>query len=332
MLERMRHRDQMRSQLMNNDGKLNDASMASQNQLMVEKLDARNRVDVFEQAFRRIKEATGVSDVNEVIQKIVSQESSMENLVALTKENQAKIESLNETRRSIKVKVDELKYSGVGGGHRRKLVDDHEEQLANSTARLERSRLKYERLSKIIISMKSGVGHLQEKLEPSRDELGGRSVELTDDTVAEVLRECELLLANIMRRVEASGDVTRKSRFGNIMNRNFSIPGGSPAPALAPALGESGKSEADDANKAAGISIDLDHTLRPYNQRIDLSLDDEEGGAGFRDDDGVGALGDDDEELTREKVKRASNQILSQIDRKMRSKAKKKGPNDFQDD
>jgi coiled-coil domain-containing protein 151 len=340
MLERMRHRDQMRSQLMTNDGKLSDGSMTTQNQRMVEKMDARNRVDVFEQAFRRIKEATGVSDVNEVIQKIVSQESSMENLVALTKENQAKIETLNETRRTIKVKVDELKYSGVGGGHRRKLVDDHEDQLANSTARLERSRLKYERLSKIIISMKSGVGHLQEKLEPSRDELGGRAVELTDDTVAEVLRECELLLANIMRRVEASGEVSRKGRFGSIANiKNpftMSMSAGIGIGAGAAGSGDADQLESEEAKKAAGISIDLDHTLRPFNQRIDLSLDDEEGGVGvgWREDEGVAALGDDDEELTREKVKRASNQILSQIDRKMRSRAKKKGsgPNDFLDD
>ena len=59
---------------------------------------------------------------------------------------QAKIEALGDLRRQIKVKVDEVKYSGVGGGHRRKLVDDHEEQLVNSAGRLERSRMKYERL------------------------------------------------------------------------------------------------------------------------------------------------------------------------------------------
>ena len=75
--------------------------------------------------------------------------------------------------------------------------------MVNSSSRLERSRLKYERLSKVIISMKGGVGHLQEKLEPIREELGGRNVELTDDTVAEVLRECELCLANVLRRVES---------------------------------------------------------------------------------------------------------------------------------
>ena len=40
--------------------------------------EAKSRIDIFENAFRKIKEATGVSDVNEVIQKIISQEGTTE--------------------------------------------------------------------------------------------------------------------------------------------------------------------------------------------------------------------------------------------------------------
>ena len=79
-------------------------------------------MDIFENAFRKIKEATGVSDVNEVIQKIVSQESTTENLIAVTRENQGKIEALNQLRKQIKTHCEELKYSGVGGGQHRKMV------------------------------------------------------------------------------------------------------------------------------------------------------------------------------------------------------------------
>jgi hypothetical protein len=211
---------------------------------------------------------------------------------------QAKIEALNDLRRQIKTKVDEVKYSGVGGGHRRKLVDDHEEQLANSAGRLERSRMKYERLSKVIIAMKGGVGHLQVRttfhaaqLQPppfvvilsftprspslthptpttlrtwparrrswSRSGTSWAGATWTSPTTpwpryaatttlataatapwlppvadadeaahptpphqrplsclasCQVLRECELCLANVLRRVEASADVLRKSK------------------------------------------------------------------------------------------------------------------------
>jgi hypothetical protein len=109
-----------------------------------ERLEQKTKIDIFENAFRKIKDATGVSDVNEVIQKIVSQEGTTENLMLLTKENQTKIEQLNEAKGGMKTKVEEIKYSGPGGGHRRKLVDDHEEQLTSSTTRLERCRLKYD--------------------------------------------------------------------------------------------------------------------------------------------------------------------------------------------
>ena len=108
----------------------------TQKSIAMEKIESRNKVDIFENAFRKIKEATGVSDVNEVIQKIISQESTTENLIAVTRENQAKIEALNELKKRTKQQCEELKYSGVGGGQHRKMVDSYEEQLANSGTRL----------------------------------------------------------------------------------------------------------------------------------------------------------------------------------------------------
>jgi hypothetical protein len=88
----------------------------SQKSIQLEKLESRNKVDIFENAFRKIKEATGVSDVNEVIQKIVSQESTTENLIAVTRENQGKIEALNQLRKQIKTHCEDIKYSGANNG------------------------------------------------------------------------------------------------------------------------------------------------------------------------------------------------------------------------
>lgn len=51
------------------------------------------------------------------------------------------------------------------------MVDDHEELLSNSMARLERVRHKHERLSKILISVKAGVEHLQDKLKSTANEV-----------------------------------------------------------------------------------------------------------------------------------------------------------------
>lgn len=306
MLERMKQRDKMRAQLAGtNDSSTNDAtsqqalSAVTQNMIANEKIETRNKIDIFENAFRKIKEATGVSDVNEVIQKIVSQEGTTENLIALTKENQSKIETLNEQKRRLKARVEEIKYSGVGGGHRRKMVDDHEDQLANSAARLERSRLKYERLSKGLVALKAGVGHLQEKLESVREEVGGKKLDLGDETAAEVLRECEMCIGNIMKRMRAAQEEQKRQRMF---------------------------SHDADASTAAGEEEGLDmSSSRPFNQRIDLNLLDEDAERSFVvEETSVG--GDlDDEELTRDKVKRASQQILLAVDRKKRKPKKRDG-------
>ena len=51
-------------------------------------------MSAYEAAFRKIKEATGVGDVNEVIQKFVTQKDTEKQLMNATKEAQAKIEAL----------------------------------------------------------------------------------------------------------------------------------------------------------------------------------------------------------------------------------------------
>ena len=55
-------------------------------------------MSAYENAFRKIKDATGVGDVNEVIQKFLTQEQTHDNLVSMTKEAQARIEQLAEER------------------------------------------------------------------------------------------------------------------------------------------------------------------------------------------------------------------------------------------
>lgn len=314
IIERMKHRDKMRKQLAGQedfDAKTQTMiNSATQKLLTNERLDARSKIDIFENAFRKIKEATGVSDVNEVILKIVSQESSTENLITLTRENQSKIESLNEQKRKLKVRVEEIKYSGVGGGHRRKMVDDHEDQLANSSARLERSRLKYERLCKALVAMKAGVGHLQEKMEVVRDDVGGKKIELSDETVAEVLRECELALVAVSKRIKAADEERKRANL-------FSS---APKKQIAQQMHSPGADSDEDMNEEADLNAS-----RPYNQRIPLSLYDDDGTADGRGALEEGSIEHDEDELTRDKVKRASQQILLAIDRKKRKPKKRTG-------
>ena len=326
MLERMQQREKMRSQLVraDSDGSGTNLNVGGigQSQQTALKTEVRNKIDIFEAAFRKIREATGVSDVNEVIQKISSQESSMENLIALSKENQTKIESLREVRRTAKIKVEGVKYSGVTGGFRRKIVDDHEDQLADSATRLDRSKAKFERLTKAIISMKSGVGHLQDKLDPLAEELGARIVVLNDSSIVEVLRECEFCLVKLNKRLEVGEESRGNGRSIGILERTNSA---------SSIHGQSKNSTGNDVNIGAmespdrvgnaivhQIATNISPTVRPYNQRIELNIGDEDD-SNVKDnspDSKPDSPDFDDGELTREKVKRASSQILAQVTRK----------------
>jgi len=180
-------------------------------------------------------------------------------------------------------------------GHRRKMVDDQEELVSAAAARLERQRAKYERLAKMLIAAKAGIKHLQDKLAGVRDELGGKQLELTDETAVRVMADNEKMMVEIMARIRVAKD-------------DEALISGPPA-------GE--ESDSDD-----GEDVDEAELLRtrPFNRRIELPLLDEEG-----DDDGGlaqadGADGAGDDELTREKVKKASGQILAAQEKRARVK------------
>eukprot|EP00743_Colponemidia_sp_Colp-15_P001495 GILK01001635.1.p1 GENE.GILK01001635.1~~GILK01001635.1.p1 ORF type:complete len:555 (-),score=144.99 GILK01001635.1:170-1834(-) len=162
----------------------------------------KQKIQDYEEAFRRIKEATGVSDVNEVIQKFLTQEDTQNNLMELTKENQGRIEMLNDEKLSLKARVEEIKYSGSGNMGRRQIVDDFEAHLTEATNKCERNRLKYERVAKILINVKAGIDHLNDKLETIKLD-NVPNIAMTDETIVEVLTQAEQKLLSVLVAMNA---------------------------------------------------------------------------------------------------------------------------------
>jgi len=163
------------------------------------------KVADYEKALNRIKDATGVSDVNEIIQKFLTQQDTQKNLATLTKENQASIDRLTEERRRLRVQVDDLKFSSGGQGGRRQQIDEFEKSLAEANEKFERNRGKFERMAKMLIDMKSGIGHLADKLAPVK--LGDEpAIEMSDDTVEDVLQQCGLKISKLMTATSKDDD------------------------------------------------------------------------------------------------------------------------------
>lgn len=126
------------------------------------------RLSAYEEAFRRIKEATGVSDVSEVISKFLTAEDTATHLKTLTKEAQARIDGLMAARDDAKRAVEEARYAGSVAAAERKAVDELETQLVDARAQQERLKQRFDRMSKILLAIRAGVSHLCGKLDALR--------------------------------------------------------------------------------------------------------------------------------------------------------------------
>ena len=58
----------------------------------------------------------------------------------------------------------------------------------------------------MVIAVKAGVKHLQDKLDGVREELGGRHIQLTDATTFRVMAENEIIMAELMARIRVATD------------------------------------------------------------------------------------------------------------------------------
>ena len=151
--------------------------------------DEKEHLQQYEAAFRSIKEATGVTDVQEVIQKFITQEETHKNLSELISEAQVRIDQLNSEKLELRSKLEELKYSGSGQLGTRRIVDEFEAHLHETNARCERNRYRYEHLAKILINVKAGVEHLVSNMKDFKPDVVPPLI--TDETIIEVLKVCE---------------------------------------------------------------------------------------------------------------------------------------------
>jgi len=171
-------------------------------------------MSAYEAAFRKIKEATGVGDVNEVIQKFVTQKDTEKNLMAMTREAQARIDTLAEERAATKSSVDEMKYSGAGGQSSRQEVEGAEKKLAEATSSQERIKTRHTRLTKVFVDVRAGIEHMADKLDPVK--LEQPSVPVSDDTIVDVMLQCDSKLIKMFNVVgELEEEVPSPDQLGS---------------------------------------------------------------------------------------------------------------------
>lgn len=165
------------------------------------KEDEQEKITTYEEAFRKIRDATGVSDVSEVISKFLTQEETQKRLMEMTKESQLRIDSLQEEKALAKHRVEEIKFSGNVASGTRRLVDDFETLLSEANSKCERNKAKYERIAKVLVNVKAGVQHLFERLDPVELPNAAPIHTMNDDTVVEVLNQGEEKLIKVLELI-----------------------------------------------------------------------------------------------------------------------------------
>jgi len=97
-----------------------------------------DRVQSFEEAFQQIKNATGIDNIDELVQTFIDAEDQNFSLFNYVNELNNEIEKLDESIAEVRLDID--KYKGQGGQsdkQRKKLLKDLEDRLAATEARAE---------------------------------------------------------------------------------------------------------------------------------------------------------------------------------------------------
>ena len=212
--QRMEQRERKRRELqleaageMNMDGEQNLIknyvaqgfySASAEHELQMQK----DKVTTYEEAFRRIKEATGIEDINEVIEKFLTQDETAANLTQLTKEAQARIEKLNDEKLHAKAKAEEMRYAGPGTFGSRRIVDEYDAKLSEANAKCDKNKKRFDKMTKLLVNAKAGIEHLSDRLVQVKIP-DGNKLDVTDETVLEVLLQCE---QKLLRLVDAADD------------------------------------------------------------------------------------------------------------------------------
>jgi len=178
--------------------------------------EEQEKIASYEAAFKEIKEATGVADVNEVIQKFITQEDTHKSLQSMTRESQARIDQLQLTKMHLQEKVARIKFTGGESEQREKEASEEEDK------RKHKQQLRYQRLTSIMVEVKAGVQHLHDRLDGVK--LEEPTLPLTDENLADVLLQCEQRLRIVLDALRQEEEAIARDMGEEVLKRNAGLP------------------------------------------------------------------------------------------------------------
>ncbi|XP_067115391.1 coiled-coil domain-containing protein 151 [Osmerus mordax] len=123
-------------------------------------------ISTFEEAFRRIKEATGVTDTRDIVERFTSQGDTQKHLENLKEENERTLQRLKEERDRLQEHFQTMKYSGEAKlSSRQQVLEERERHLLAEQQRCEAARERLDWLTRTLSTVRAGVEHLADKLQ-----------------------------------------------------------------------------------------------------------------------------------------------------------------------
>eukprot|EP01039_Chlorochromonas_danica_P010240 gene10240-11334_t len=129
-------------------------------------IDYKERVQNFEEAFNKIKAATGISDINNLVQIFIKNEEHNFSLFNYVNEQNNEIEKLEEA--ILLLKEEENKYKVENGqdvSQHKEILKDLENKLQYTDTMAEKYELKCQELTRIIETLKRGMQSIVMKVE-----------------------------------------------------------------------------------------------------------------------------------------------------------------------
>ncbi|XP_072016422.1 outer dynein arm-docking complex subunit 3-like [Amphiura filiformis] len=157
------------------------------------------KVTTYEEAFRRIKDATGVSDINEIESRFLNQGNTYNVLekqkIAVEKQRKW----LLDQRRQLQQQYEAMKYSGESKmSQGQQLLETMQEHLSKEQTRREKQTADLERSYRLHTDVVSGIQHVNDILKDIKVKPPFRSTSNNPDDVVEKLATCENKLMRLM--------------------------------------------------------------------------------------------------------------------------------------
>lgn len=125
------------------------------------------KVGSLEDAFQKIRQATGVRTVDEMVEKFMGQGSNTQALEAEQREAEERLARARKRSDEASNALNEMKASGIGGTElNREVYDTLDEDISQARAALKMNKAACERLESVLVAVRQGAMGLAQRLTP----------------------------------------------------------------------------------------------------------------------------------------------------------------------